>query len=173
VTLLDGILAMEGPGPGKGGSPRPLGVIMASSDAFCLDAVVCRMLGVRRDDLPTNRVAARAGLLPDDVAIDGELPPVTDLRLPGTAPLVFGPRPLHRFIRKHLLQRPVCDAERCRHCGECWAYCPAQAITRETHGLSFDYDACIRCYCCVEVCPHAALEARETTAGRMVRRLLR
>jgi len=173
VTLLDGVLAMEGPGPGKGGTPRAIGVIMASTDAVSLDVAVCRMLGLREDDLLTNRVAARAGLLPGPIAIDGDLPPVRDMRLPTMTPLVFGPRLLHRFMRKHLVQRPVCDAELCIHCGECWTYCPAKAISRETRGLGFDYDACIRCYCCVEVCPHGAITARETPAGRLVRRLLR
>jgi len=131
------------------------------------------LLGLREDDLLTNRVAARAGLLPGPIAIDGDLPPVRDMRLPTMTPLVFGPRLLHRFMRKHLVQRPVCDAELCIHCGECWTYCPAKAISRETRGLGFDYDACIRCYCCVEVCPHGAITARETPAGRLVRRLLR
>jgi len=173
VTLLDGVLAMEGPGPGTGGTPRAIGVIMASADAVSLDVAVCRMLGLREDDLLTNRVAARAGLLPGPIAIDGDLPPVRDMRLPTMTPLVFGPRLLHRFMRKHLVQRPVCDAELCIHCGECWTYCPAKAISRETRGLGFDYDACIRCYCCVEVCPHGAIAARETPAGRVVRRLLR
>jgi Pyruvate/2-oxoacid:ferredoxin oxidoreductase delta subunit len=173
VTLLDGVLAMEGPGPGKGGVPREVGVIMGSSDAFSLDAAVCRMLGLQPDDLPTNRVAARAGLLPDGLVIDGRLPSVRDLRLPAITPLVFGPRALHRFLRKHLLQRPVCDAARCVHCGECWKICPAKAIAREARGLGFDYDACIRCYCCVEVCPHGAITARERPAGRVVRRFLR
>jgi uncharacterized protein (DUF362 family)/Pyruvate/2-oxoacid:ferredoxin oxidoreductase delta subunit len=173
MTLLDGILAMEGPGPGKGGVPRPLGVIMACSDALSLDVAVCRMLGLKPDDLLTNRIAARAGLLPDDVAVDGELPAIRDLRLPTMGPLVFGPKPLHRFMRRHLLQRPVCDAELCVHCGECWKYCPAKAISRGRRGLAFDYDACIRCYCCLEVCPHGALAARETPAGRLLRRLLR
>lgn len=173
VTLLDGILAMEGQGPGKGGAPRPLGVIMASEDAVSLDAAVCGMLGLHADDLPTNRLAARAGLLAGDVAIDGDLPLITDMKLPAMTPLVFGPRPLHRFMRKHLVQRPVCDTERCRLCGECWKYCPARAIQPLPGGLRFDYDSCIRCYCCVEVCPHGALAARETPAGRLVRKLLR
>ncbi len=173
ITLLDGILAMEGQGPGKGGVPRALGVIMAANNAVSLDAAVCRMLGLRADDLLTNRLAGRAGLLPDDDAIDGDLPLITDMRLPVMTPLVFGPRPLHRFMRKHLVQRPVCDPALCRLCGECWKFCPAKAIEPRRGGLAFDYDRCIRCYCCVEVCPHGALAARETTAGRVVRKLLR
>jgi uncharacterized protein (DUF362 family) len=44
ITMLDGILAMEGDGPGKSGTPRHLGVIMASRDAVALDRTVCTML---------------------------------------------------------------------------------------------------------------------------------
>ena len=172
ITLLDGILAMEGQGPGKSGAPRHLGVLLASADAVSVDVAVCRMLGLDDEALLTNRLAARAGLLQGAVVIDGELPRFRDLKLPGMTPLVFGPKPLHRFMRKHLVQRPVCDPERCRLCGECWRYCPAQAITREAAALRFDYDRCIRCYCCIEVCPHAALAARETRVGALVRKLL-
>jgi uncharacterized protein (DUF362 family)/Pyruvate/2-oxoacid:ferredoxin oxidoreductase delta subunit len=173
ATLLDGILALEGQGPGRGGTPRELGVLMAGDDAVGVDVAVCRMLGLKEEDLPTNRMASRAGLLPEELVIDGELPSVPDLRLPEESPLVFGPRPLHRLARKHFVQRPVCNAKLCRHCGECWKYCPARAISRRERGLSFDYDRCIRCYCCLEVCPHGALSARETSAGRLLRRLLR
>ena len=173
MTLLDGILAMEGQGPGRGGVPREMGVIMASTDAVSLDVAVCRMLGLKDDDLLTNRLAARAGLWAGDAVIDVEPPLITDMKFPRMAPLVFGPKPLHRFMRKHLVQRPVCEPTLCVHCGECWRYCPARAISRETRGLSFNYDTCIRCYCCIEVCPHGALSARETPAGRLAWLFLR
>lgn len=173
VTILDGVLAMEGQGPGTGGVPRRLGVIMAGRDPFAVDAAVCAMLGLRAQDLLTNRLAQRAGLMPEVLEIDGELPSVRDMRLPDMSPLEFGPKRFHRFFRKHLVQRPVCDDTLCELCGECWRYCPAQAISRERGGLSFDYDACIRCFCCVEVCPHGALAAKETAVGRVVRRLIR
>ena len=173
ITILDGILAMQGQGPGKGGVPRELDIIMASSDVYALDAAVCRMLGIRGDDLLTNRVAGEMGLLAEAIAIDGDLPLIGDMKLPEMTPLVFGPKRLHGFMRRHLLQRPVCEAPLCRHCGECWRYCPAKAITPEVQGLRFDYDRCIRCYCCMEVCPYGALSAQETYTGRVARKLLR
>ena len=40
------------------------------------------------------------------------------------------------------------------------------------HSLVFDEALCNGCARCVEVCPHAALAARETPAGRLVRRML-
>jgi Fe-S-cluster-containing hydrogenase component 2 len=54
-------------------------------------------------------------------------------------------------------------------CGECWKICPAGAITPEEKPLCFDYDRCIRCYCCIEVCPFGALDTAETIAGRIIR----
>jgi uncharacterized Fe-S center protein len=74
-------------------------------------------------------------------------------------------------MRKHLVQRPAVDPVKCRLCGECWRYCPAQAITPYARVIGFDYDRCIRCYCCIEMCPHGALEAVETKPGRLVRKL--
>ncbi|NIS74894.1 MAG: 4Fe-4S dicluster domain-containing protein, partial [Deltaproteobacteria bacterium] len=84
-----------------------------------------------------------------------------------------GPERLHGFFRRHLTQRPVCNDALCRLCGECWQYCPASAISKGKKKLSFDYDTCIRCYCCIEVCPHGALTARETVLGSMVRKILK
>jgi uncharacterized protein (DUF362 family)/Pyruvate/2-oxoacid:ferredoxin oxidoreductase delta subunit len=173
ITVLDGILAMEGQGPGKGGVPRELGVVIAGNDAFAVDAVVCRMLGIRENELRTNKMATEMGLMPKRIEIDGELPVVRGMQLPEMTPLVFGPKGLHGFVRRHLVQRPVCHASLCRHCGECWRYCPAKAITPEMQGLRFDYDRCIRCYCCIEVCPYGALFAKETPLGKVARTLLK
>jgi uncharacterized Fe-S center protein len=172
ITILDGILAMEGQGPGRGGAPRELGIVMASTDAVALDIAVCRMLGVREQDLLTNKVAMQMRL-GADIDIDGKLPAVRDMKFPEMTPLVFGPKALHGFMRRRLVQRPVCDASLCRHCGECWRYCPANAITPELKGLSFDYDKCIRCYCCIEVCPYGALSAQETLTGKVVRKIVK
>ena len=173
VTLLDGVLVMEGQGPGKGGLARHLGVLMASVDAVALDMTVCRMLGIDPESLLTNRLAAETGLLSTDTTVDGEVPVIKDFRMPEITPLVFGPKSLHGFMRRHLVQKPVCDDAICRLCGECWKYCPARAITVEKEKLRFDYDKCIRCYCCIEVCPYGALSAVETAYGRIARKILK
>jgi ferredoxin len=78
---------------------------------------------------------------------------------------------LEPLIRKHLIQRPEVDADKCRMCGECCRHCPAKAITPYAENIGFDYDRCIRCYCCVEMCPHGALAAVETGPGKALRHL--
>lgn len=173
VTLLDGVLAMEGQGPGKSGIPRHIGVLMASTDAVALDITICRLLEIDPDSLLTNRMAAEMGFVSSNIIVDGEFPVINDFRMPEITPLVFGPKRLHGFMRRHLVQKPLCNESLCRLCGECWKYCPARAITAQKKRLRFDYDACIRCYCCIEVCPHGALSAVETVYGRMARKILK
>jgi uncharacterized protein (DUF362 family)/ferredoxin len=171
VTLVDGIVGMEGHGPGRSGTPRRFGVLAAGASAPAVDAAICRFLGLPPEQLPTHRAALELGLAPTELEISGDFLPVAGVRLPVLAPLTFGPRRMHTLMRKHLVQRPEADPRLCRMCGECWRLCPAKAITSYAKRISFDYDRCIRCYCCVEMCPHGALKAVETGPGRIVRKV--
>ena len=169
-NILDGILALEGDGPGRGGVPRQVGLLLSGCDPFAVDLAVCRMLGLDQEKVPLLKAAAENnGPLPEP-EIDGTLSAVRDFRLPCLTPLIYGPRFLHAFVRRQLLRRPVCDGGLCRLCGECWKICPAGAIMPEEKPLRFDYNRCIRCYCCIEICPFGALRTVETLAGRIVRR---
>ncbi len=173
VTILDGILAMEGEGPGKSGTPRELGIIAGSNDANALDITICRMLGIEPYSVFTVKAARDAGHIPKDIEVQGDIPVIPDFHFPAIVPLVFGPQILHGFMRRHLVQRPLPNPSLCRLCGECWKYCPAKAISREGQRIKIDYEKCIRCYCCIEVCPHAALRTKEPLLGKAVRRLKR
>ncbi len=173
ITILDGILAMEGQGPGKSGTPRKIGVIMGSNDTLAIDHTVCKMTGISPASLLTNKIAGDEGLDPGNIFINGELPEIRTFKLPEITPLVFGPKKFHNFMRRHLVQRPECNAELCKLCGECWQYCPADAIEKTGKTLKFDYEKCIRCYCCIEVCPHGALSAKETVTGKFSRKILK
>jgi ferredoxin len=169
-NILDGILAMEGQGPGRGGIPKELGVLMAGSDPFAVDLAVCRMLDLDPGRVPILQAAAETGDPLIEPDIDGTLPEIRGFHLPRLNSPIFGPRFLHGFIRRQLLQRPVCNGDFCQMCGECNKICPAGAITSKESALHFDYDRCMRCYCCIEICPFGALRSAETRAGRLVRR---
>lgn len=171
-TIVDGILGMEGQGPGKGGTPRRLGVVAGGSSAYAVDVAICRMLGADPDRLPTNKAAKELQLTDYNVDVTGDYEGINNFVFPIQDPLTFGPRPIHRILRKHLVQRPAADKNLCKLCGECWKYCPAEAISHDKDKVSFDYDRCIRCYCCIEVCPEGALKAVETFPGKIIRRLL-
>jgi ferredoxin len=168
VTLLDGILAMEGEGPGKSGKPRQLGGLMGSTDTVAVDRTACALVGMDPGALPTNRAARELGLDRGEVEIDGTMPEVLHYEIPG----VRTTGRLTNLLRSQLVRKPVADDDACVLCGECGKYCPAQAITEEGKKLRFDYEKCIRCFCCLEVCPHGALRIRETLPARLVRSLI-
>jgi uncharacterized protein (DUF362 family)/Pyruvate/2-oxoacid:ferredoxin oxidoreductase delta subunit len=171
ATIVDGILAMEGQGPGRRGKPRHVGVLVGSRSALATDAAICRMLGIAPHQLPTLHAADELGVLDGKPEITGDFSEILDYQLPELGPLTFGLKPVQKYMRKHFIQRPAVEVEVCKMCGECWHICPAGAITPYKEIIGFDYDRCIRCYCCTEVCPHGALQAVETLPGRLIRKL--
>lgn len=171
ISLLDGIMALEGDGPGTGGRPRHLGVLLGSRSAPALDEAVCRMLGLEPSALPTCKVA-RGLDLTEAYTLEGDLPEFRDFAIPREERLVFGPGFLKGFLRRHLTIRPQCEDEACRLCAECVTMCPAGALDLDKRKLSFDYDRCIRCYCCLEVCPHGALKRRKPLLRRIVEKII-
>jgi uncharacterized protein (DUF362 family)/Pyruvate/2-oxoacid:ferredoxin oxidoreductase delta subunit len=170
-TIVDGITALEGQGPGKSGSPRQLGLLIGGADAHAVDKTICTLLGLDPESLLTCNLAGRLGFFDGDVHVDGDIRIVDDFRFPELCSLSMGPEFLNRFMRSHVIQKPVVDNDRCKLCGECWKICPAKVIRHNAHGIQFDYDKCIRCYCCLEVCLHGAIRAREPFLGKIRRRL--
>lgn len=172
ITIVDGILALEGDGPGKGGTPREVGYLLAGNDAVAVDRVICTMLGINPHDLPTDRAAVQMGIGNTPIDIDGTLPFINEFKLPESASLVYGPRRLQSLVRRWFFPRPVVDDIRCEMCGVCREFCPADAIRDTGAKIIFDYDRCIRCYCCMEVCPHGALHSVSPLPGRVLEKIL-
>ncbi len=171
-TIVDGILALEGQGPGRSGSPRHLGLLFGGSNGHAVDKTICTLLGLDPNALLTSRLAARMGVFDGEVHVDGDLRIVDDFNLPELSSLSLGSDSLNRFMRSYVIQKPVVDNDKCKLCGECWKICPAKVIRHNDRTIQFNYDDCIRCYCCLEVCLHGAIEAKEPLLGRLRRRLI-
>ena len=171
MTFIDGILALEGQGPGKSGTPRKLNLLAASRDAIAADSVISRVLGLEPRELLTHKAAERLKRVPQDIHVHGEFNILNDFNFPETGPMCIGTGILHGFMRKHVLRKPVSDNRKCKLCGDCWRYCPANAVDRHIKGIRFNYDTCIRCYCCLEICPEGAITAREPLLGRLFRKI--
>jgi Fe-S-cluster-containing hydrogenase component 2 len=57
-------------------------------------------------------------------------------------------------------------------CGQCRKICPAHAIADfmpADEVPCFDYGKCIRCWCCMEACPHDAIEVKKGALQRLVK----
>ncbi|MEM8637330.1 MAG: DUF362 domain-containing protein [Cyanobacteria bacterium P01_G01_bin.54] len=110
LTIIDGIIAHQGNGP-SGGTPRPLGLLGASSDVFALDRACLDILDVNSDWVPTITAAERLGYMPDPVTITYPLLTpdtlrISDWQLPDALlPIDFGLPRILRSTVKHLYIR--------------------------------------------------------------------
>jgi uncharacterized protein (DUF362 family) len=66
LSVIDGTVGLEGLGP-SAGQPKPLGLVLASREAYAADAVACRLMGIAPADVPHLRIAAERGFGSIDV----------------------------------------------------------------------------------------------------------
>lgn len=185
LFVMDGVIGMEGDGPGRHGTPRTLGLLLASPDAVALDLAVCRLVGLDPARVPPLRAARDRGLW------NGQVQPtlvggqsldefvVPNFRLPrgerdGLADatnMLPIPALFRRMVVDLFAATPVPLAARCTGCASCVKACPVGAIKVEGRLAVVDKPACIRCYCCHEMCPQAAIDLRVSRAGRAFSRV--
>ncbi|MHB0911870.1 MAG: DUF362 domain-containing protein [Armatimonadota bacterium] len=173
LTVMDGIIGMDGQGPSTG-RRREFGVVLASADPVALDAVACMVAGIDPMTVPAIRLAGEQGVGvadPGEIEILGARPEevrIADFQLPASGDLVTRmPKPVYRLMRNLLVRRPVFDRRRCTGCRACVKGCPAGVISGEGTALSVNYAECIRCYCCQEVCPQGAVTLRASRLRRV------
>jgi len=163
LTILDGVVGMEGNGPGSG-DPIPLGLILASRDVLSVDLVVCDLLGIPRKSVPTNQVALEDGMGGESIKVVGEsiaASKISGFKLPPPFAVTWNlPRFARKALKNALTSRPWVDDQLCEDCGRCTEICPPKALEKREKGLAFDYDECIRCFCCQEVCSSGAISIK-------------
>ena len=176
LTIIDGIVGMEGNGPGSGGDPRKLGLIFASTDCIALDRVITEVLGAKAHDLLTTKVAEEDGLGEtdiDNINILGERiedVKVSHFKFPPVVSIEFKlPFSLHSYLRKPLTSRPYINKKECTLCNICVEICPPGIMTK-TDRININYDDCIRCYCCLEMCPEGAITIKNGWLKRLIAR---
>lgn len=182
LSLMDGILAMEGDGPGSSGTPRQAGLLLASANPLALDTAAGAIMNLPRQDNPVLLAAERRGLTPcrmEDVELIGgtvEELRMADYKFPASTKSnlmdFLGPlaRPAERLCKKALSQTPRIDGAKCVGCGICAKSCPGQAIAMTAPGKKarISQNACIHCYCCHELCPQRAVELHQSWLGRLL-----
>jgi Pyruvate/2-oxoacid:ferredoxin oxidoreductase delta subunit len=166
LNIVDGIIAMEGQGPGFG-DPRPLGLVIAGADGVAVDRVIAEILNVTVEQVPTLMVALQEGYGTarlEEIAVRGESiaeVSVAGFKMPQFQDMMAKiPRSMLRLIKAYLTTQPVVKKERCVECEMCLCACPRQCITHPAGALRINEAACIQCLCCMEICPQGAIELR-------------
>jgi uncharacterized protein (DUF362 family)/NAD-dependent dihydropyrimidine dehydrogenase PreA subunit len=151
LYIMDGIIGMQGQGPGSG-DPVRMDLVLASPDHVAMDISVCNILGIEPVGIPVLKRAKVRGLWPDridypiqrpeDIAYEG-------FRLPNTAD--------HLLTGKKPPRKSPIVTDKCTACGECERICPKNAVSVNGKMAEITYAKCIRCFCCHEVCPENAI----------------
>ncbi|MCU0663637.1 MAG: DUF362 domain-containing protein [Myxococcota bacterium] len=179
LSIVDAITAMEGNGPGSG-SPRPMGLLLASRSGYCLDAVLCHLWGLEPVQVPTWQVALEHGYAPPLSAIEIVGPPLSTLvahpqwkmARPAHLRQVGGLSFLSPVLEKLIRILPVLDEGPCTSCGRCGEVCGKAAIELRDVGKGgklvpvIDKKKCISCFCCQEMCPEGALRVQAGVLAR-------
>ena len=176
LNILDGIIGMEGDGPGSGGMPRKIGVLVAGRDAVSVDRVACEIIGVDHKRVPIFKASEKLDVGTrdlDKIEIMGET--VNDVRIrdfvePNSLPLdtiVPTPGVVKIHIKNFFSVKPVISHKMCTKCGLCMKLCPVKAISEEKKRILMDYSKCIRCFCCQEHCPEGAIAAKRNAASKI------
>lgn len=166
ITIIDGIIGVEGNGPGASGTPRKFGFIASSDDTLALDIAVSRILNLPDTFGLTNRAILNDGY-PPDIEIKGEYPDIRNIKLPMSyrrtaMDTLFG-RVLWRFINV----KPHTDKSLCTSCGLCKKICPVSAIYNDGGLFEINRKRCIECYCCHEVCKQKAIKLKRSLAHKI------
>jgi uncharacterized protein (DUF362 family)/NAD-dependent dihydropyrimidine dehydrogenase PreA subunit len=178
LSFIDAIVCMEGDGP-NAGNPKEAGVLIASWNPHAADAVFCDVIGIDCRYVPTIKEAMSRNLLNlDNLEVRGTN--IADMRMNDfKMPATFGIgdgllgkstlQPVLRPIFKDAFTvKPSILKEVCIGCGICVKSCPVSAIVLKNNIAVIDYDKCVRCYCCHEMCPHHSIELSKSTLYKIM-----
>jgi len=178
LNIVDGIVAMAGNGP-SGGYPIKTNIIAVSEEMHLIDLLFAKMLNIPPAHIDTIDAAIRLEVfdidseykvLGDDIS-DFDF---SEYKLPVTYTTKVRESKLFNFFVKRLMNstkvKPRVDTSKCKQCGMCKEICPMSGIGFIDGFPKIDLDKCIECYCCHEACPENAIELRESTVLKILKK---
>jgi uncharacterized protein (DUF362 family)/Pyruvate/2-oxoacid:ferredoxin oxidoreductase delta subunit len=176
LTVVDGIVAMEGMGP-TFGDPVELGLIVAGRNVIDVDRVCCEVMGIDPFHVEHLRIALEEGLGSNNFEVVGES--INSVRRRFRVPqesraylylsniaqrfdqLVYkiSGKNIFPFLSSIFGRRPRIDRKKCVKCGICEKVCIVSppAINYKTGKISH---RCVDCLLCMEQCPKNAISIR-------------
>ena len=177
LYVMDGIVAMEGNGPGSG-DPVPMNVLLMSTDPVALDSVFSRLVYLKPEMVPTNYHGEKMGLgtwKEEEITLltpDGEISMAEAVKKYGNPDFNVDRTEVRNNIWTRMAgalnifqKKPYIEADKCVRCGICVQSCPVPGKAVDFRKGKdkppvYDYKKCIRCFCCQEMCPKKAIKVK-------------
>ena len=178
ISLIDGIVGMEGNGP-TGGNAKETDLTFAGLNPFATDFVAGETIGVSKEKSPLIYQAIERELCPDKIeninilGSEGEKienlgPYFRKYMMPDALSatdvsfLFFRklPKGMKRFIDRKFSPYPIINKDKCIGCQECYKSCPQKTIVMKDKKADIITKNCIRCFCCQELCPKHAVDVK-------------
>lgn len=157
-ALMDAVIGMEGAGPGNG-TPRQVGVLIASNDLLAVDIAQAVIMGHSPMDIPIIKCAIKNKLT--------ETRKLDKIQYTDINPYDIVIKDYKRIVKKKTKilsddrAKPTFLHDKCVLCKKCIKVCPADALSIVDKKISLNEDKCVSCYCCHEVCPKKAIEIKK------------
>ena len=177
LYVMDGIVAMEGNGPGSG-DPVPMNVMLMSTDPVALDSVFSCLIYLKPEMVPTNYHGEKMGLgtwKEEKITLmapDGEISMADAVKRYGHPDFNVDRTEVRKNIwtrmagaLKIFQKKPYIETDKCVRCGICVQSCPVPGKAVDFRKGKdkppvYDYRKCIRCFCCQEMCPKKAIKVK-------------
>ncbi len=176
LNIMDGIIGLEGEGPGASGKPVNSCALIAGIDALAVDTVAVESAGLDLEKVLTCSYGGERGIGINDLSkIEIKGDSFTDFKKrflpPASRSGVSGWPFSSPLFKNALIEKPVPLPDKCTLCYQCRTICPADAISKSADNRIplYNYSRCIRCYCCMEICPEAAIELRKSILQKIIR----
>ena len=157
LNIIDGVIGIEGNGPAAAGIIIKPGLIIASKSAPAADIIATKIMGFKSKSVLTNKFSH---LKEHEIETIGN---AAGSRFKFKKPSTYT-IPFFMALMKLFPQPKISfNKELCKRCHLCEKKCPVQAISLATDdGYPVcNWSKCIRCLCCIEVCPHKSVYLRE------------
>ena len=163
LSIMDGIMGMDGNGPSHG-RIRNFGVVIAGGDSVAVDRVSSMVIGFGKNEISAINIAGKQGLGESDIkkieVVGEKLDNVrqADFLKPSNSALKYFPQAFANIVSKLVWVLPKINEAKCTHCMTCVKSCPAKAIEMHGKNLKVDIKKCIKCMCCHELCTFESVD---------------
>jgi ferredoxin len=173
IHVIDGILGLEGEGPGAKGVSKKANALIMGLDPFSVDIVAMNVVSLdyKKSYIHLKGESRNLGNCSlENINIIGNR--INDFNVKFEEPDTVKGIGAIKFIEKVNLKRFFFECPKfnnlCVRCRECIKICPAKALSIKNNKVVVDKEKCIRCWCCQEVCPYKAIDkSKRPILGRI------